>query len=289
MKIYLNGNLVPKQEAVVSVFDHGLLYGDGIFEGIRAYNNRVFLLDAHIERLYQSAKAICLTIPMTPAEMCAAVVKTCKANGIADGYIRLVVTRGEGELGLNPYLCETPQVIIIASTISMYPPELYENGMPVVTVGTVRNHPEAVNPRIKSLNYLNNVMAKIEAINSGVKECILLNSQGFVAEASGDNIFAIRKKKLMTPPAWCGALEGITRNCVMELARKAGYEVVETVINRYDLHTADEVFLTGTAAEVIGVSHIDRRVIGEGKPGPITRELTRLFRDFARVNGTLIE
>ena len=199
------------------------------------------------------------------------------------------MTRGEGELGLNPYLCETPQVIIIASTISMYPPELYENGMPVVTVGTVRNHPEAVNPRIKSLNYLNNVMAKIEAINSGVKECILLNSQGFVAEASGDNIFAIRKKKLMTPPAWCGALEGITRNCVMELARKAGYEVVETVINRYDLHTADEVFLTGTAAEVIGVSHIDRRVIGEGKPGPITRELTGLFREFARVNGTLIE
>jgi branched-chain amino acid aminotransferase len=288
MKIYLNGKLVPKQKAVVSVFDHGLLYGDGIFEGIRAYNGRVFLLEEHIERLYLSAKAICLTIPLTPAEMAAAVVKTCKANGIRDGYVRLMVTRGEGELGLNPYLCEKAQVIVIASSIQLYPPELYEKGMPVVTVGTIRNHPEAVNPRIKSLNYLNNVLAKIEAINAGVKECILLNPQGFVAEASGDNIFAVRHRKLVTPPAWCGALEGITRNCVMRLAREAGYEVAEGVLNRYDLHTADEVFLTGTAAEIIGVSEIDRRQIGDGKPGPVTRELTGLFRAFARENGTPI-
>jgi branched-chain amino acid aminotransferase len=289
MKIYLNGKFVPKEKAVVSVFDHGLLYGDGIFEGIRAYNGRVFLLDQHIERLYDSARAIAMNnIPLTPDQMADAVVKTCKANKMKDGYIRLVVTRGEGELGLNPYLCEKPQIIIIASSIQMYPPELYEKGMAVVTVGTLRNNAEAVNPRIKSLNYLNNVLAKIEAINAGVKECILLNSQGFVAEASGDNIFAVRKNRLVTPPAWCGALEGITRNCVMRLAKEAGLEVVESVINRYDLYTAEEVFMTGTAAEIIAVTNIDRRPIGAGKLGPVTRDLTARFREFTKLNGTLI-
>ena len=288
MKIYLNGKLVPEKQAVVSVFDHGLLYGDGVFEGIRAYNGRVFKLDEHIERLYLSARAIALNIPMTKAEMSAAVVATCKANKIKNGYIRLVVTRGVGELGLNPYLCKTPQVIVIAGAIKLYPDELYEKGMAVVTVGTVRNHVEAINPRIKSLNYLNNIMAKIEAINSGVLECIMLNPQGQVAEASGDNIFAIHGRRLLTPPSWCGALEGITRQTVMDLAREAGYEVKEDVMSRYDLYTADEVFLTGTAAEIISVVNIDRRTIGTGKPGVITQELCAAYRKLASASGTLI-
>lgn len=288
MKIYLNGKMVPEKQAVVSVFDHGLLYGDGVFEGIRAYNGRVFKLDDHVERLYRSAKAIALTIPMTPAEMTAAVVATCKANRIKNGYVRLVITRGEGELGLNPYLCKKPQVIIIADVIKLYPDELYEKGMAVVTVGTIRNHVEAINPRIKSLNYLNNIMAKIEAINSGVLECIMLNPQGQVAEASGDNIFAIHGRRLLTPPSWCGALEGITRATVMDLARTAGYEVREDVLSRYDLYTADEVFLTGTAAEIISVVNIDRRPIGDGKPGAITRELCAAYRKLAHETGTPI-
>lgn len=289
MKIYLNGKIVPEAKAVVSVFDHGLLYGDGVFEGIRAYNGRVFKLDEHIDRLYDSAAAIALKIPLTKAEMSAAVVKTCKANGVKNGYIRLVITRGVGELGLNPYLCETPQIIIIAGAIKLYPDELYAKGMRVVTVGTVRNHVEAVNPRIKSLNYLNNIMAKIEAINSGVMECIMLNPQGQVAEASGDNIFAIKDGKLLTPPSWCGALCGITRATVIELARKAGYDVREDVMARYDLYTADEVFMTGTAAEIISIVDVDRRTIGSGKPGPITQELCAAFRELANSTGTPIK
>lgn len=289
MKVYINGRLVPKKEAVVSVFDHGLLYGDGVFEGIRAYNGRVFLLDEHIARLYDSARAIALKIPIRPKQMAAVVVATCKANRVRDGYIRLIVTRGEGTLGLNPYNCRRPQIICIAGAIQLYPKELYETGMAIVTVGTLRNHTEAVNPRIKSLNYLNNVLAKIEAINAGVMECILLNPQGYVAEASGDNVFIVRAGALITPPTWCGALRGITRDAVMRLATELGYPVREDVLTRYDLYTADEVFLTGTAAEIIGVTAIDRRPIGDGRPGPITRRLAAAFADYARSHGTPIE
>ncbi len=285
MKIFMNGKLVPKEKACVSVFDHGLLYGDGVFEGIRSYNNRVFMLDEHIDRLYRSARAIALEIPMTKEQMAEAVVRTCKANKTSDGYIRLVVTRGVGTLGLNPFNCKTPQVIIIAGNIQLYSKKLYENGLSIVTVATVRNLSEAVNPNIKSLNYLNNILAKIEAINGGVPEAIMLNAQGFVAEATGDNVFIIKGKCLLTPPTSAGSLEGITRDVVMTLARQSGYEVRESMMTRYDLYNADEMFLTGTAAEVIGVVNMDRRKIGDGKPGRITRELAGKFSKFARSIG----
>lgn len=288
MKIYMNGRLVAEKDAKVSVFDHGLLYGDGVFEGIRAYNGRVFRLDEHIDRLYRSAQAIALAMPIGKEEMAKAVVKTCKANNLKDGYIRLVVTRGEGELGLNPYLCKQPQVIIIAAGIQLYPKKLYETGLNIVTVGTIRNHVEAVNPRIKSLNYLNNILAKIEAINSGVMECIMLNPQGFVAEASGDNVFVVRGDEILTPHCWCGALEGITRQVVMEIATEQGLRAREDVLTRYDLYTADEVFLTGTAAEIISVVNIDRRVIGSGKPGPLTQRLGKAYHALALQSGTPI-
>ena len=288
MKIYLNGKLVPKDKACVSVFDHGLLYGDGVFEGIRSYNNRVFMLDEHINRLYRSAHAIALEIPMTREKLADAVVKTCKANGTSDGYIRLVVTRGVGTLGLNPFNCEKPQIIIIAGNIQLYPKKLYEYGLSIVTVATVRNLSEAVSPNIKSLNYLNNILAKIEAINGGVQEAIMLNAQGFVAEATGDNVFIVKGKTLLTPPACAGSLEGITRDVVMTLARQNGYEVRESMMTRYDLYNADEMFLTGTAAEVISVVNMDRRRIGDGKPGKVTKELARKFTLFARSVGRQI-
>ncbi len=284
----MNGKLVPEKAAKVSVFDHGLLYGDGVFEGIRSYNGRVFMLDEHIMRLFRSAKAIDLKIPMTQAGVAKAVVKTCKANRVMDGYIRLVVTRGVGSLGLNPYTCGTPQIIIIAGSIQLYPKKLYDEGLSIVTVGTIRNHTESVNPQIKSLNYLNNILAKIEAINSGCMEAVMLNPQGFVAEATGDNIFVVRGNTLLTPPTWCGTLEGVTRNVVMKLAAEAGMDVREEVMTRYELYTADEVFLTGTAAEVIPVVKIDRRSIGSGKPGPVTRQLAKTFNRFASSNGTPI-
>ena len=288
MKIFLDGKMVDEKDAVISVFDHGLLYGDGVFEGIRAYNGRVFLLEEHIDRLYDSAKAIALNIPMSRDELIQAVVETCKANEISDGYIRLVITRGKGTLGLNPYLCEKAGVIIIAAKIQLYPQELYDNGLKIVTVGTVRNHPEAINPRIKSLNYLNNVLAKIEAINAGCMECLMLNHKGEVAEASGDNVFAIRGGVITTPPSSCGALEGLTRNKVIELARANGYEVHESIMARYDLYVADEVFLTGTAAEIISVTEIDKRQIGSGNPGNITARLGRLYAECANSEGTAI-
>lgn len=288
MKIYMNGTLVDEAEAKVSVFDHGLLYGDGVFEGIRAYHGKVFLLKEHVERLYESAKAIALEMNMTQEEMCQAVIDTCKANGLMEGYIRLVVTRGVGTLGLNPYLCDKPEVIIIAAKIQLYPVELYESGLKVVTVGTVRNHPEAINPRIKSLNYLNNVMAKIEAINAGVMECIMLNGQGQVAEASGDNIFILKNGVLKTPPVWCGALDGITRQAVIRIAAEAGIPVEETVLQRYDLFTSEEMFLTGTAAEVIAVTEVDRRTVGSGEPGPVTLDLQSRFKEFVKENGSPI-
>jgi branched-chain amino acid aminotransferase len=288
MKIYMNGKLVAEKDAKVSVFDHGLLYGDGVFEGIRAYNGRVFMLDDHLDRLYRSARAIDLEIPMSKQAMAKAVVATCKANGTKDGYIRLVVTRGVGTLGLNPYTCEKPQVIIIAAGIQLYPKKLYETGLKIITVGTMRNQAEAVNPRIKSLNYLNNILAKIEAINGGVEECVMLNPHGYVAEATGDNIFIVKGDTLVTPPSWCGALEGITRGVVMKLAPEYGFQVKEDVLTRYDLYTADEMFLTGTAAEIISVVECDKRRIGSGKPGPVTRKLGARFHEFARSTGTPI-
>lgn len=288
MKIYLDGKMVDEKDAMISVFDHGLLYGDGIFEGTRIYDGNIAFLEAHIDRLFESAQVLMLDIGMTKKELIQATVETCKANGLENGYIRHVVTRGAGTLGLNPYLCKKASVIIIAANIKLYPQEMYDNGMKIVTAGTTRNMTEALNPRVKSLNYLNNVMAKIEAINAGVMECLMLNPQGYVAEASGDNVFAVKGNKLITPPTWCGALEGITRNKVMELARGMGMEVSETVMTRYELWTADEVFLTGTAAEVIAVIELDKRPINDGKPGPITQRLIEAYRDLVSTDGVKI-
>lgn len=286
--IYIDGVFYPKAEAKVSVFDHGFLYGDGVFEGIRAYHGKVFRLEAHIKRLYESAKAIGLVIPMPPEEMSNVVVESCRRNGIANGYIRLVVSRGVGDLGLNPYLCPKASVICIAATIQLYPPALYETGLDIVTVATPRNHPEALNPRIKSLNYLNNIMAKMEAIRAGVQEAIMLNLQGYVAECTGDNIFIVREGKLRTPPATEGALEGITRNAVIELARKKGLDVREERMSRFDIYTADEMFLTGTGAELIPVVKVDGRQIGLGGVGPVFKGLLEDFHALVKVDGAPI-
>ena len=280
MKVFISGKLYEEEDASISVFDHGLLYGDGVFEGIRIYNKRIFLLNEHIDRLFNSAKAIALDIPVTKEELCNNVIETCKANDIEDGYIRLVITRGKGTLGLNPYLCSKPEIIIITAKIQLYPEELYRDGLKIVTVGTVRNHPEAINPKIKSLNYLNNVLAKIEAINSGCLECIMLNHKGEVCEASGDNIFLVSNNIIKTPSVNSGALVGLTRNKVIEISRNNEFKVSEESISRYDLYTADEVFLTGTAAEIISVVEIDKRKIGNGKPGKITKQLSELYSDY---------
>jgi branched-chain amino acid aminotransferase len=282
MQVYLAGRLVPRDEAKISVFDHGLLYGDGVFEGIRVYHRRVFLLREHIERLYHSARAIRLTIPLSPEEMTKAVHDTVAANGVVDGYVRLVVTRGAGSLGLDIRKTSHPQVIIIADTITLYPEELYEQGLEIITAPTIRNHPAALSPRIKSLNYLNNILAKIEGTDAGCAEALMLNHKGEVAECTGDNVFIVAGGALKTPPADAGILEGITRNCVMRLAREAGLTVLEPPLTRYDLFTADECFLTGTAAEVIPVVKLDGRTIGDGKPGPITQQLRKRFQEFAR-------
>src|SRR5690349_18439185 len=260
MKIYIDGKYLDEANAKISVFDHGLLYGDGIFEGIRAYNGRVFKLKEHIDRLFCSAKSILLDIPMSHADLVAAVVDTCRANQIRDGYIRLVVTRGVGTLGLNPNRCKNPSVIIIADKIQLYPPELYQNGMEIVTVPTVRNLHSALNPAIKSLNYLNNILAKIEANNAGCEEAILLNAEGFVAECTGDNVFILKGNQLLTPPLSAGALYGITRGVVMAIAAESGLDVKEPNRTRYDLFNADECFLTGTGAEVVPVVKLDGRV-----------------------------
>ncbi len=278
-QVYINGQLFPKDDAKVSVYDHGLLYGDGVFEGIRVYGGKVFLLEEHIERVYESAKAIRLEIPMSPAELSQATEDTVRANGIHDGYVRLVITRGAGSLGLDIRRTSNPQVIIIADTISLYPKELYEDGLQLVTASTIRNHPGALSPRIKSLNYLNNILAKIEAIDAGTLEALMLNHKGEVAECTGDNIFIVKRDVLITPPKSAGILEGVTRNTVIELARKAGVTVDETEMTRHDIFVADECFLTGTAAEVIPVVGLDGRTIGNGEPGPLTRKLLKLFRE----------
>jgi branched-chain amino acid aminotransferase len=275
-RVWINGKFFDKNDAKVSVYDHGLLYGDGVFEGIRIYAGKVFKHDEHIERLYESAKAIALTIPLTPAAMKAAVEATVVENKKHDGYIRLLVTRGPGTLGLDPRKCD-PQVIVIVDDISLYPKELYENGLEIITSSYIRNHPNATSPRIKSLNYLNNILAKIEAIRAGCLEAIMLNHKGEVAECTGDNIFIIKKGVLRTPPSDAGILEGITRNFVIALAKQAGIPFAETTLTRHDVYVADEVFLTGSAAEVIAVTKVDDRLIGEGKQGPITRRLRELF------------
>lgn len=284
MKIYIDGKFLNEKDAKVSVFDHGLLYGDGIFEGIRAYNGRVFKLKEHIDRLFYSAKAILLNIPISHAEMMEAVVESCRRNKIRDGYIRLIVTRGVGSLGLNPYRCKNPSVIIIADKIQLYPEEMYRRGLDIITVPTTRNLHSALNPAIKSLNYLNNILAKIEAINGGCEEAVMLNAEGFVAECTGDNIFILKGQQLLTPPLSAGALYGITREVVMELGRKEQLTVAEPNLTRYDLFNADECFLTGTGAELIPVVKIDGRVIGSGKPGPVTKRLVSSYR--ALTNGS---
>ena len=277
LKIWLNGKLVEREEAKISVFDHGLLYGDGVFEGIRSYNGKVFRLDAHVRRLFDSAKGIRLAIPMTPKETADAIVATLQANGLKDSYIRVVVTRGEGTLGLDPNRCPHPQVFIITDKISLYPQELYENGLEIITAATMRNHPNAVNPRLKSLNYLNNILAKIEAIDAGTLEAVMLNHLGYVAECTGDNLFIVRDGRLFTPPIAAGILEGITRDEILAIAHDLGIEVREENLTRQDLYVADECFLTGTAAEVIPVVRIDKRTVGSGKPGPITKRLAEEF------------
>jgi branched-chain amino acid aminotransferase len=285
MKIYIDGNYYGKEDAKISVFDHGLLYGDGVFEGIRVYHRRVFKLKEHIQRLYYSAKAILLSIPMSEEAMCRAVVETCRANGLENGYIRLIVTRGAGSLGLSPDSCKSPSVIIIANEIQLYPREFYEKGMEIITAATARNLVNAVNPAIKSLNYLNNILAKIEASNAGCEEAIMLNSEGFVAECTGDNVFILHHGKIFTPPLASGALYGITRSTVIELAKEEGFEVEEKNLTRYDLFISEECFLTGSGAEIVPVVMIDKRVIGEGKPGSVTRQLEAKYRALTRVSG----
>lgn len=282
LKVFISGKLYDKEDAKISVYDHGLLYGDGVFEGLRSYGGRVFRLEEHLERLWNSAKAIWLEIPMTREAMAQAVNETLATNGLKDAYIRLVVTRGAGTLGLDPNRTADPQVIIIADKITLYPDELYRDGLEIVTVSTLRNHPAALSPRIKSLNYLNNILAKIEGLQAGCIEALMLNHKGEVAECTGDNIFLVRDGVVLTPPIDAGILEGVTRGAVMELAREAGHEVREIPLTKHDVYIAQECFLTGTAAEVIPVVKVDSRVIGTGKPGPITLALKESFHRLAR-------
>ena len=286
MKIYIDGKFYTEKTAKVSVFDHGLLYGDGVFEGIRAYHGRIFKLEEHVARLFDSAKAILLEIPMSPTAVMKAVSHTCWLNRVKDGYIRLVVTRGVGNLGLSPFNCRRPSVIIIAGKIVLYPPAMYRRGLDLVTVPTTRMPSSALNPAIKSLNYLNNVLAKIEAIRAGVLEAVMLNTQGNVAECTGDNLFIVRGGQILTPSVSSGALAGITRKVVIQLASEhLGVNVQETTLTRYDLFTADECFLTGTGAEIIPSVKIDGRTVGTGRPGAITRRLMALFRELTRQEG----
>jgi len=284
----MNDRLVDQSEAKVSVFDHGLLYGDGIFEGIRLYNGCVFKLDEHLKRLEYSAKAIMLDLPWSSEELAEAVCETCRANNLQSGYIRLIVTRGEGSLGLSIKSCEKPQLIIIADTIQLYPKEFYENGLKIITVATRRCNPASLPPAVKSLNYLNNVLAKIEAQHLGYLEAIMLNDQGYVAECTGDNIFIIQKGTLITPAASAGALKGITRDTALAISEELGVPWREANMTRYDVWVADEVFLTGTAAEIVPIVEIDARMIGDGKPGPITEKFLDCFRQRVSVEGTKI-
>lgn len=286
MQIYIDGEFYNKDEAKISVFDHGLLYGDGVFEGIRLYNGRVFELDAHIDRLYASAQALALEIPLSRADLVEAMMETIRRNGIRDGYVRLVVTRGKGDLGLNPAKCPKPTVFCIADGITLYPPEVYEKGFKVATLATRRNDPQAINPAIKSLNYLNNVLGALELRGRDVNEGLFLTTSGYVCECTADNFFLVKGRKLMTPHPSLGALAGITRAVVMRLARQMGLEVEEGFYTLYDVYNADEAFLTGTAAEVGPVVEVDRRLIGDGVPGPVTKEIIIRFREYAQNSGT---
>lgn len=286
--IFLNGEFVPKHEAKVSVYDHGYLYGDGVFEGIRVYSGNVFRLKEHLVRLFESAKSILLEIPYTLEELTELVAETIRKNKLSDGYIRLVVSRGTGNLGLDPASCPVATVVIIAEQLALFPAEFYETGIPIITVATRRNRPDVLSPQVKSLNYLNNILVKIEAKLAGVLEALMLNEQGYVAEGSGDNVFLVKGNKLITPPSSAGALEGITRNAIMEIGKKLGYDVREELFTRHDVYVADEVFLTGTAAEVIAVTKVDGRTIGDGKPGVHTNRLLEEFRKLVVEDGEKI-
>ncbi len=284
MKIYINGQFFDKTQAKISVFDHGFLYGDGAFEGIRSYDRLVFKLNDHIDRLYETAHTIMINIPLTRKEMAQAIINTLKKNGLENAYIRVIVTRGEGDLGLDPRKCHgRPNIIIITDKITLYAQELYNKGMEIITVPTIRNHPEAVNPQLKSLNYLNNILAKIEANNAGYSEAIMLDHQGFVAECTGDNIFIVKNGILSTPQQ--GHLKGITRQTVLDLARKNKISARECLMTRHEIFTADECFLTGTAAEIIPVVKVDGRVIGDGHPGLMTRKMIKMFKEVTKKDG----
>ena len=285
LKVYINGEYFGKKDAKISVFDHGLLYGDGVFEGIRSYNRLVFKLKEHIDRLYESAHGIMMKISISKKDMEKAVIDTLKSNNLDDAYIRLIVTRGIGDLGLDPRKCKNASIIIITDKIRLYPEKLYKEGLSIITVPTPRNIPEALNPQIKSLNYLNNILAKIEAINSGYEEAIMFTAFGYVAECTGDNIFIIKDNALVTPPAYLGILKGITRSAVMEIGKRIGLDVKEDVLTRHNLFTADECFLTGTAAEIIPVVSIEKRIVGAGKPGKTTLRLMKEFRELTKKDG----
>lgn len=289
MKVYINGTYFDRSEAKISVFDHGFLYGDGIFEGIRLYDGCVYKLTEHIERLWFSAKAILLKMPWTPEEVAEIVCETCRRNNLQNGYIRLVVTRGEGYLGLSPKNCDNPQLIVIADQIQLYDKDFYEQGLKIITSPTRRINPAALPPMIKSLNYLNNILAKIEAVNLGFQEALMLNDQGYIAECTGDNVFILQKGKLYTPPSSAGALVGITRQAVIEISAELGVPLVETNLTRYDLWNAEECFLSGTAAEIIPVVEIDSRVIGSGRPGALTARFLEAFRQKVTVDGVRID
>ncbi len=284
-KVYINGEYFDKKDAKISVFDHGLLYGDGVFEGIRSYKRLVFKLEEHVDRLYESAQGIMLKISISKKEMMKAVVDTLKLNKLDDAYIRLIATRGIGDLGLDPRKCKAPSIIIITDKIALYPEKLYREGLKLITVPTPRNFPEALNPQIKSLNYLNNILAKIEALNSGYEEALMFTASGYVAECTGDNIFIIKDGSLVTPPAYLGILKGITRAAVMDIGKKIGLEIKEEVLTRHNLFTANECFLTGTAAEIVPVVSIEERVVGNGKPGKITLKLVQEFRKLTKIDG----
>ena len=288
LKIYIDGNFHDQAEAKISVFDHGLLYGDGVFEGIRFYNDRVFRLEEHIDRLWDSARAIALDIPMSKSELVAAILETIRQNDLHDGYVRLIVTRGVGSLGLSPDTCRRPSIIIIAATIALYPEELYHKGLTMVTCSTRRTPPAALSPRVKSLNYLSNILGKLEAQNAGAGEGLMLNEQGYVSECTGDNIFIVKKGEISTPHLSSGILAGVTRAVVFELAEKLSIRTVERELIRHDIYTADECFLTGTAAEVIPAVQLDRRFIGRGQPGPRTLQLIESFGELTRATGTPI-
>jgi len=281
----LNGKFVDSRQATISVFDHGLLYGDGVFEGIRSYNGLIFKLREHIDRLFESAHTLMLNIPLTREELIEVVKQSLRVNKLHNAYIRLVVTRGEGDLGLDPRKCGRPTVFVIAERLELYPKSLYEKGLELITVATQRNVPEALNPQIKSLNYLNNILAKIEAITAGYEEAIMLSPSGYVTECTGENIFIVKGKHLLTPPPYIGVLRGITRKTVMELGTKLKLDVREELLTRHDLFNADECFLTGTAAEIVPVVKIDGRVVGSGKPGPVTKRLQQAFRQVTKTEG----